>query len=399
MIYIIISNIGLAAMTLILYFRYSHFRIGSGFKVAELEKRLNQLITEKEAISASLQNEVKSGTEQVRQLLNSVEAMRKEKEQEARLRLEAEKQIELAMQKTQEVQRRMDDWKKVQDAAMEDARSAILRAGGDLFEKISTTTKNENIESRVAIENSVKSVYGHLENISKNVEDFKQKSEMVSQKLDKAVEVATQAAASRSMSRAAEIGGVRGGAGGAFGASGASMGVRSGVGAAAQAAPVAAAAVVDPATKKIISSVVENIKLSAHEANKKYVAAETLSEDKLKFLLCDIVFVKDETLYLFDFKSMSYFAQYAKKSGDKAALEVLKQRLDKYIVYISNAKYKAAIIKLANELKMKFGSAKIAFVINSKVEMKILQEIKYLDNIRKLGIEVCDVDLVNDIVL
>ena len=361
MIYIIISNIGLALMTLILYFRYSHFRVTSTFKIRDLEKRLSREITDKEALNTSLTAEVRSEVDQVKKLLHTIDGLRKEKEEEARLRLEAEKQIELALQKTQEIQKRMNDWKTVQDAAMEDAKNTILKVGGDLFTKLSQSHKEETTESRSVIEQTVKSVYGYLDNISKNVESFKQKSDQVSEKLDKAV-----SSASSTMVKAAPV-----------------------------------ASTVDSATKKMIDGIIKNIKISGHAPNKKYFAAETLDAVKAKMLFCDLVFLKDDVLYIFDFKSMRYFEEYNKaKTTDKAAaVENLKQRLTKYVAYISNAKYRDAISKIATSLKMKSTSVKIVLVIHSKDEMAILKETKCLELVQKAKLEIFDIDAVDDLVL
>lgn len=346
-------------MMLIIYFRYSHFRVTSTFKIRDLEKRLSREIADKEALSTGLTNEVKAEVEQVKQLLRAIDELRKEKEEEARLRLEAEKQIELALQKTQEIQKRMNDWKTIQDAAMDDAKSTILKVGNDLFTKLSKSHKEETVESRSAIEQTVKSVYGYLDTISKNVESFKQKSDLVSERLDKAVSSA-----------------------------GATMAAK-------------AATTLDQMTAKIISNVIENVKLSGHAENKKYIAANTLDAEKAKLFLCDLVFLKDDVLYIFDFKSLRYFQDYDKnKATDKtAALNALKPKLDKYIAYLANPKYNAAVSKLATALKIKFTSAKVFLVINSKNEMAVLKEIKYLERIQKDGLEIYDVDAVNDLVL
>ncbi len=370
MIYIIISNIGLALMTLIIYFRYSHFRITTAFKIRDLEKHLSREITEKETLNTGLTGEIKTEIEQVKQLLHAIDELRKEKEEEARLRLEAEKQIELALQKTQEVQKRMGDWKLIQDAAMEDAKEIILKVGSDLFTKLSQSHREETVESRAVIDQTVKSVYGYLDNISKNVESFKQKSDLVSAKLDKAVYSVTAAAAAGSSSLIV-----------------------------AKAAPTAVAA--DPLTKKIITSVIENIKISGHEANKKYIESATLDVEKTKMLLCDLVFLKDDVLYILDFKSIRYFQEYDKaKITDKAsAAESLKQKLDKYITYISNPKYQEVINRLVASLKIKFTSAKVVFVINGRSEMAVFKEIKYYERAQKVGLEIYDVDAVNDLVL
>jgi len=362
MIYIIISNIGLALMMLIIYFRYSHFRITSTFKIRDLEKRLNREITDKESISASLGSDLKLEIAQVKQLLRTIDKLRAEKEQEARLRIEAEKQIELALQKTQEIQKRMADWKVLQDAAMEDAKNTMLKIGGDLFSKLSKNHKEETVESRAVIDQTVKSVYGYLDSISKNVESFKHKSDQVSAKLDKAV-----SSASSTMEKVVTV-------------------IGSGT---------------DPVAKKILFDVIKNIKISGHEVNKKYFALETLDAPKAKIMFADLAFFKDDILYILDFKSIRYFQEYNKsKTANKdAAAEALKKRLDKYIAYISNPKYSDAIRKIGTALKIKFAESKVVFVVNSTDDIKTFKEIKYFELVKKAGLEIYDIDAVNDLIL
>ena len=359
MIYIIISNIGLALMMLIIYFRYSHFRVSSAFKIRDLEKRLSNEITEKESLRSGLTAEVQSQVDQVKKLLIGIDELRKEKEDEARLRLEAEKQIELALQKTHEIQKRMSDWKMVQDAAMEDSKNASVKVGEQLYERLMKNQKEITSESQTVIDKTVKSVYGYLDNISKNVEEFKIKSERASVQVDKAV-----SSASSSMVKAAPI-------------------------------------QTDSATTKIINEVIENIKLSGHKPNKNYVATTTIDADKAKLLLCDIIFVKDEVIYMIDFKSARYFQEYdkMKKSDKAAAAATLKQRLDKYVTYISNTKYSSAIKKLSVGLKLKFGEAKVVLAVPSREAMASLKEIKYVNTIKESGVELYDFDTVNDLVL
>ena len=67
----------------------------------------------------------------VESLLFEIENLHKEKDEELKLRLEAEKQIELAIQKTSDVQQRIEDWKNLQEANLKDATDAIMKVGND----------------------------------------------------------------------------------------------------------------------------------------------------------------------------------------------------------------------------------------------------------------------------
>ncbi|HLD76906.1 MAG TPA: hypothetical protein VI861_02105, partial [Rickettsiales bacterium] len=115
MFYIIISNIGLAIMTIVMFVRYSHFRISSNLKIKDLEKNVKTQMESKIELETKLRAEAKTENEQVKNLLREMEQLRKERQSEIKLRLEAEKQIELSLQKIQDTQKRMNDWKLLQD--------------------------------------------------------------------------------------------------------------------------------------------------------------------------------------------------------------------------------------------------------------------------------------------
>ncbi len=361
MIYIIISNVGFAIMTLVVYFRYSHFRISSSIKIRDLKKQIDEMTVEAEQMIEQARKETKVENTQVKKLLHDLENFRKEKEEEMRLRLEAEKQIEIAMQKIHEVEKRIADWREIQKAALQDSKHAIFKIGTDIYDRLVEAQKHESKESRNVIDSTMKNFYQQLESLSKNVEEFKNKATVVGEKTSKAASSATT-----TISKASPI-------------------------------------QLDDFTKKKLSDVASLIKDSGFIANKDYVLTESLANDetKLRMMLCDLIFLRDKTVYFVDFKAIRYFKEYEKmkQSNKDSASEALGHKLDKYILFISNPKYLAALQKLMAEMKIKYSKTKLIFAVSSRDDMLVLKEIKYLQKVQEANIELMDVDAVSDLAL
>ena len=100
MIYIIISNVGMALMMIIVYLRYSRFRLKTSVEITSLRQKLDKEVGERRDVENQLLTEKKTDSDKIEKLLQEVTDLRKEKEGEIRLRIEAEKQIELALHKT-----------------------------------------------------------------------------------------------------------------------------------------------------------------------------------------------------------------------------------------------------------------------------------------------------------
>lgn len=360
-IFIIVSNAGFALVTLLLYFRYSHFRISSSLRIRDLKKKSEEYAIEKEKVIESMKAEYKAENEQVKKLLRDLESFRKEKEEEMRLRLEAEKQIEVAMNQIAEVQRRMTDWKLIQDAAINDSKEAIYKVGSDLYERISKVQQDEIEGVSTNIETKMKNVYDYLENISKNVEEVKNKNFTI---------VTGQVSQNSEQAKAAT-------------------------------AP-SKTSVLDDITKRKLNDVKSLMKDSGFKVNQDYILTENLDEEKVKSMLCDLIFIRDGIGYFIDFKSNHYFHEYEKlrfENREQAAIN-LKQRLDRYLAYISNPKYLAIVQKLANDVGMKsFKDSKVVFALDSREEVSILKEIGYFAKTKELNLTVLDTDGVNDLAL
>ncbi len=371
MIYIIISNIGLALITIVMYIRYSHFRISTSLKIRDLDKALKVKKEEKQKLEEKLRAELKTEVEQVKSLLRELEAARKERQEEIKLRLQAEKQIELSMQKIQEVQVRVNDWKAIQDSTLRDSKDAIFKVGDDLFQKLKQSHKNENDESRHFMEENIKSLHGYIGSIEKKIEELRKKN------VDVGFDQVMQGGVSSDISSGGEQKSV-------------STGNK----------PIGNM-VIDEVAKKSLEEVVSLISVSGLKHLQDYILASKLDETKVKFMLCDLVFVREKVAYFIDFKADRYFKEFEKLSEKEkqASLPSFKQKIDKYFSYISNPKYRALIEKLALSLKMNFSEVKIIFAVRNRDDIKLMKDLKYIDKATQLKIEIFDVNGVNDLVL
>lgn len=340
MIYIISSNIGLALMMIIVYARYSKFRLSSSAEIRELQKSLEVEIAEKKSLQEKLLIETKVEGEKVEALLHEIDELRKNKENEVKLRLAAEKQIELALQKTDEIQKRMHDWAVVQDAVMKDSKDAIIKVGNELFKKLNDSYKVE-VETN-------KNLLGKF---SKNISEFFEKSVAnIAAKSAGTTEVPTRKSASYTQGSSAS---------------------------------------------KLVAKLVETMQANSWSVNKEYFLPVNFDEQKAKLFFCEVAFVSLDKLYIVDCKASHYLEEYQHSRDEK----LLKQKLDRYLDYLSNHKYLDSILKVLSTAEVKFDSSGIVVALASKDEIKILKDLGYYDKTRKIASEILDFDAVNNLVL
>ncbi len=373
MIYIIISNIGLALITIVMYIRYSHFRISSSLKIRELDKALKAKKEEKKALEESLRAELKVENDQVKSLLREIEQSRKERQEEIKLRLTAEKQIEIANQKIVEVQNRVKDWQVIQNDTLKNSKEAIFKFGEEMLQKLSSTHKRENDEHRHFIEQNMQDLHKDIVGVQSKVEEFREKIAEI--KIPTIPQIQNMEMAKNSFGEVEKT--------------------------QTEQLPKSSTMQLDEVAKKSLEDVVSLIEVSGLKHFKDYLLSTKLDQNKAKYMLCDLVLIKEKIAYFVDFKADKYFKEYEKLSEDEKekSLPAFKQKIDKYLNYISNPKYKALIEKLVKALKMDFTEIKIIFAVRNRDDLTVMKELKYLDKASKIQIEIFDVNNINDLVL
>lgn len=387
MIFIIISNIGLALMTILMYMRYSHFRVSYGNKIKELSRDLRAEKDQKKLIEEGLTTDYRKENDQVKSLLRELEQSRKERQDEIKMRLTAEKEIAVSREKISQVQKRIEDWKLLQEGAINDSKNVIMKFGQDLAKKIKVTqeegdskTRNLFEENVKSLENNVNTLHQEIGGIDSRIVDFRKK---ISNDINK--------------QRAG---------GGGFTSSKASTPENNGAEdiLIEDETPISKPKNVemDEIAKKSMNDVLSLIKASGFTHMKDYIVASQLDEKKAKYMLCDLFLLVEGVAYFIDFKADKFFVDYAKfSSGPEGAkaLESLKGKLDKYIAYVSNPKYSALIKKLIAALKIEASDFKIVFAVRNYEDDNLLAKIGYSKKVSDSGLELMDVNAINDLIL
>jgi hypothetical protein len=342
MIYFIIGYIGVFALLILLYYRYNEFRVKSANDIitvsAKNELELNSL---RESNNKYLQD-MRAQLEKMNELLREVEELRKEKENESKLRLTTEKQVELAMQKTKDVEKRIEDWHDAQTAIMDDSIDTMLKIGNDLFKKMNESYKKENQDMRNLIGRMTQDVAVAVQKISQNYPSSSTKGGNVNE-------------------------------------------------------------VFLPQDKLLQQEVEKVVELShslALVAGKNYFTAKNFDAKSLPLMLCEFALIKDRDYYLVDFKALRYFSEYEKvsKNDQKLALDTLKQRLDKYFVYLTNPKYLQSLQKILPDKNLAKKQAHLTIFVQG-AQIEIIKKLGYLEKARNLQIKVLDTNSINDILL
>jgi len=334
-------------MMIIIYLRYSRFRFKTSAEINNLRQKLDKEIRERREVENRLLTEKKTDSDKIEKLFQEVTDLRKEKEGELRLRIEAEKQIDFALHKTNEVQKRMKDWSIIQDAVMRDCKDSIVKIGNDLYKKLYESYKNE-VEANKNL----------LNRVSKNITDFFEKISAV-QKIENQIKPFTANTAKIENSDASA----------------------------------------NVVINKMVEDLSETMKANGLLVNKDYFLPTNFDSQKAKMFFCEVAFIKFEEFYVLDFKACAYFEEYHANKDRTTAFELLKQKIDKYISYIGNDRYRDSILKVMATTKAKFEKNIIVVVVSSKADLQLLRKIGYHDKLHKFTPQIMDFDGVNNLVL
>jgi hypothetical protein len=311
--------------------------------------------------------------ENLEPLLDEIEMLRKEKEEEMELRLEAEKQIELALQKTREIQKRMEDWKTIQDASMKDSKNAIIDVGNELYKKLIKNHQAEVNEEKDFIGDSMKNVSSYLEEIAKKIEFLEKNNIEFTTEIRNVVEHSCNIEPSSSKTAAA-----------------------------VQNKSSSNNNIALYETKKLTKDLKEYFKKSNYISKKDYFFDHDINHnEESKLMFADCIFTKQNQLYIFDSKSQHYFENYkarSKNSDQKKLALFIKEKLDKYISYLLNPKYKTSILALASKYNLKFEKINIIAVVLSPTELQITEELGYLKKFNDSNLKMLDIEKIAKII-
>ena len=376
MSYIIISNVGMAVMMLLIYLRQTHIRLRSKKEIQKIKQVYENQISELKKAENSFDAEgLKIQAMKVDGLENQIIDLKRDRDSEEKLRINAEKQIEIANKKMQELEKRIEDWSVVQDAIMSDSRESFVKVGNDLFKKLNDSYKqevetNRNLIGRIAkvveeqknlITNMAITNAQNFLNPSVNGNDNKK---IIDDQGSNQNNFQNNLTAQPSYSSNNQI-------------------------------PD------DTASKKLLEEIIETMKASGRLANKDYFTSSNLDLQRAKLMLCELLFVDENAIYIIDFKGIKYFNEYEKLSisSDIQAQNFLKEKLEKYLGYLSNPKYLESISRIFESLRIPKKRISIILALPSKKQLAILKDLQYFEKAKKLNIEVMDFDLIVNIVI
>lgn len=343
MIYLIIGYVIAILLMVLLYSRYSEFRVkAANERMAISEKYESELNSLRESNDRYL-TDLQAKTQQANDILREIDELRKEKENETNLRLNTEKQVELSLQKTKDIEKRIQDWHDAQTAIMDDSMEAILQVGNDLFTKLNDSYKEEAQHN-----------HNLIEKLTKDLKEVLQKKH----------EEQPNSKTSSSNVRDVFI----------------------------------------TQNKTIATQLTKLINISKSltlNAAKDYFTKENFDENKKPFMLCEYALIKDREIYLVDFKTLNYLNEYEKisKKDKDLAVNTLKQRLDKYFAYLTNPKYQQSILKILPDNNSNKKTINLALLVANAKDLELIKNLGYLQKAQIANIKIFDSNNINDILL
>ena len=332
MIYII-SNLVLVLVASFIYLKYSKKNSALKNNIATLENEVKELeektITLRLEAEDNLLLETKLHTDRIEELLIEVDELRKEKEQEVRMRLNAEKEVALALQKAHDIEKRIHEWTKVQEAAIKDSTQTMLQIGDEIYKKLNRSHQYEIETNKNLITKFSQSIVALFEKSLSEKKPIALEEKKAIRDFDKTV------------------------------------------------------------LRDFLNDASETFKSLDLGLNHDFFIATKLEPQNAKLFLCELALISNSKLNLIDVKACTYFSEYHRISKQiSTAQDSLKQKLDKYFTYLSNPRYVNSIVSSLPDNKAGFEEVNIVIALQSESDIELLKSIHYYGKARKLNISV-----------
>ncbi len=362
MIYVTVSNLVCALLLIVLFVKHLRLKKTSTTTITDLQQKFEEELREvdvaenqlREGLMAdnkkieSLTKEISDLKKEKEDLLRETAEARKEKEDELRLRLETEKQIVLALQKTEDVQKRMHDWKAAQDAAMKDSQETIIKVGEDLYTKLTAS---------------------HQVEVETNKNLIEKVTELLRKTAASAAPKSAPATAEEKTSAQPKI------------------------------STASSTSAPEDVAKKLALDLVQSMKDSNHIEGEKYFLPSSFEATKAKMFFCEAAFLQGDNLSIFDFKACNFLEEYLNATDKVAAASRLTQKLDKYIAYLGNPKYHDSILRALATTSAKFNKTTITAILPAARDLEVLKEIGYYEKLSQTAAAILSFDEVLDLTL
>lgn len=362
---LIVGNIIFAVLLALFWTKHSILKKTSEAEISRLKQEVEEGLIAFNSAESRMRNDVSSDNQKNESLTQELTAVRKEKEEELKLRMEAEKQIVLAIQKADDIQKRMIDWKSAQEAAMKDSQNAIIQVGENLYHRINASYQNE-IQNNQNIFNKI------LDCLANKNTTIAQMPSPVKEPPE-STEIFREAIPAETV----------------------------------KSEPVQKSATPNTntpystkdLTKQLLAKLTQTMQDSTREDGQHYFSTNAFDSDKSKLFLCEAAFIQDSHLYIFDFKACNFLQDFLSNANKEAVLPAITSKLDKYIAYLNNPKYRAAILKALASKNAAFDNGDIVVVTPSHEALEVLEEIGYLEKLEDTGVKVAAFDEILDLAL
>lgn len=287
----LLINFILAAIVIAFFIQLLVQKKHAQSEIRSQENHLTREIESYKKLELQYQNEINL-LKTASSAIKEIENLRKEKESETKLRVEAEKQVELALQKNEDVQKEIEDWKNIQESNLQDATDAIEKMGDDLYENLAEHQRSENEELISKFEEKIKDVYEYLAKIDQQLQHILHKNPTPENTKNSIAEddvVAT--------------------------------------------------------SQKLLENV---LKAADLKPEVDYFMKHNLPEMAKKSVPCEAMIVlNQDSAVIIDIKSTKFFAELflSRKKNLANADDLFRQKIDRYLAYLTNPKYQSNIIK------------------------------------------------------
>lgn len=362
-IFFAVSTLFFAALMAVFLTKYLTTKKTLEKQIDDLEQRNKEYLRDNEAAQAQMRQNIASDNKKIEALLNEISTIRKEKEEELKLRIESEKQVAMTIQKTEDIQNRMQDWKIAQDAAMADAQDTMKEISQDLFTRLTDVISQKDLNNLTQNNNNFNEIRNTLHNLSEALEEQKNSTiQAIKNNLPNEIKVLEEKEKNTVDDKTKNTSN-----------------------------PIETAISEEKTgdiSKKMITDLVESMKQSGHVNGKEYFTSDSFDSEKAKLFLCETAFLQDDHLYFFDFKAYNFINDYNKSADKDSALKTLTLKLDKYFAYLSNPKYRGAISKIMELKKINFIGSDVVFVVTNESDIDLLEKIHYLAKFEDADIKI-----------
>ena len=372
-ILIIASNVGMGLIMLIIYFRYSHFRISSNHEMKELRTRIDDQVKALQDGEQKLFNATKSETKKVEDLLREIDELRKSRENDIKLKAELEKQLEITLTQNKDLEKHLIDLKSTQEHIIQDTKEAVAKMGNDLYKKVNDSNKIEIETAKNLMGKAIKLISEYMEKIAKATIVAKSSSsnDNNNQHHENQKEETKIQINNNNQQESFKI--------------------------------------LPLSNHQMVDDLIETMKVSGHLVNKNYFIPANFDSSKSKLLLCEVVFINGNQLYIIDFKSCHYFDEFNNKNKKELsqnenpaneALNELTTKFKAYLTFLQNSQYQKSILSIfTNNKDLTIEKTFIIAVVSSRNDLQLAKTTKIYESFQQKNIQMMDFDDISNIVI